>query len=298
MLGDWINKVVKPLANQDDFIKLVRANDNGEKWASQKINKMFQEGVPDLIPRIARARVQIYKNAAYKGDLRAQYYYGLSLQGIDNEESLRFLLPLAENGNVDAIIAIAMGYGHYGGYGEDEAKNFKWYMRAAEMGDAHAMNQVALKYVSERDYDKAFYWYKELANQNNAKGFCGMAKCYENRITILNHNNRKQNTKEIQTLYQEAEKLYNLAIQNVNNIHDEESAYWGLGGLYHSWSYTIQQNNIKTNMLKKAIYYYMVSYDCGNDYGLKNAKDIAVRNKIVVNFNDIDGWARKERLIE
>lgn len=72
MLGDWINKVVKPLANQDDFIKLVRANDNGEKWASQKINKMYQEGVPDLLSRIAKARVQIYKNAAYKGDSRAQ----------------------------------------------------------------------------------------------------------------------------------------------------------------------------------------------------------------------------------
>ena len=298
MLGDWINKVVKPLINQDDFIAVVRASDNGEKWASQKINKMYQEGVPDLIPRIARARVQIYKNAAYRGDLKAQYYYGLSLQGINNEESLRFLLPLAENGNVDAITAIAMGYGHYGGYGEDESKNFKWYMKAAKMGDVHAMNQVALKYVSERNYDKAFYWYKELANQDNAKGFCGMAKCYENRISILDHNNCKKNAKEIQVLYQEAEKLYDLAIENVDNVADEQNAYWGLGCLYRSWSYTIQQNNIKTNMLKRAIYYYMVSYDCGNDYGLKNAREISARNKIVVDFNDIDSWARRERIIE
>lgn len=298
MLGDWISKNIYSLLNEDSFVSIVRANDKGERWAAEKINKMFQEDVPNLLPRIARARIKIYKNAAYRGDPRAQYYYGLSLQGIDNEESLRFLLPLAENGNVDAMTAIALGYGFNGGYGENEGENFKWNMRAAQRGDSHALNQIALHYVINQDYDKAFYWYKELANQNNTKGFCGMAKCYENRITMLDFNNRIRNAKEIQVLYKEAEKLYNLAIQNVNNVDDEQDAYWGLACLYQSWSYVIEQNNMKDKMLKLTIYYFMGSYYCGNDYGLIHAKEVATNNRIAVDFDDVEGWARREKIIK
>ena len=113
----------------------------------------------------------------------------------------------------------------------------------------------------------------------------------------MEQDSREKNEKEIQYLYTEAENLYNLALDNVENMNDEESAYWGLGGLYRSWSYFIQQKDIKIHLLKTAIYYYMCSYDCGNEHGLKRAKKIAADNKIVVNFNDIDGWAVKEKII-
>ena len=297
MLDNLVNKIIKSVSREDDFVTIVRANDNGEEWAAKKIHAMFQEDVPNLILRIARARIQIYKNAAYRGDKRAQYYYGLSLQGINNNESLKFLVPLAEEGNVDAMTAIAMGYGFQGGYGENENESFKWNMKAAKLGDAYALNQIALHYIILHDYDKAFYWYRELANQNNSKGFCGMAKCFENRISNLERRNEGGKTEEIHDLYREAEKFYNLAIENVNNIDDEQDAYWGLGGLYTSWSYRVQQDNIRSNLLKLAIYYYMGSYDCGNEYGLQHAKEIATENKIYVDFNDVVGWARREKII-
>lgn len=296
MFNKFLNKIGNSLSNDNNLISIVQAADNGEEWAKEKLGKMFQNNDPDFMYKVSMARVQIYKSAAYKGDSKAQYWYGFSLQGIDNNESLRFLIPLAEAGNIDAITAIALGYGHYGGYGENESEQFKWNMKAATAGDIDSQNRVALKYKIDQDYENAFYWYEQSASQNSSKGFCGMADCLVIKKMKLSSQNDNETKKEINMLNAKIENFYNLALDNVINADEDQEACWGIAGFYRSCSYDVENEQTKYILLKRAIYYYMCSYSCGNPYGLKNAKEIAEDNGIQVDYNDINGWAEKESI--
>ena len=129
-----------------DFVNIVRANDNHEPWAKDIIQEMWNSNDPSLIPRMDAARIRIYEKAAYGGDKKAQYWMGVSLRGTDMEESLRWLTLLADQGNVDAMTAIAIGYTEYGGYGEDREQYKYWYKRAAEAGDGDSQAALGLEY--------------------------------------------------------------------------------------------------------------------------------------------------------
>ena len=145
-----------------DFVNLVRAYDNGEEWAKKALNDLWHAnkvGSSD----VDEARIIIHEKAAMQGDKRAQYLYGMSLRHADPQQSLKLLLGLAHQGDVEAMKAIAGGYTDYGGYGDNEQQFLYWMMAAANLGDAEAQYRVGLQLgVFE---DKAWEWFVKAAKQ-------------------------------------------------------------------------------------------------------------------------------------
>lgn len=284
---------------EDDFTKMVRACDNGEQWAQKQLNELFQRNEATLLERICDARIRIYKDDAYKGIPKAQYFYGLSLQGMNNDESLRMLVPLAEKGNIEAMKAIASGYGEkYGKYGNNSTEYMKWYTMAAEAGDVSSQNIVALQYIIKKDYEKAFYWYSKSAQQNSAKGYSGLAKCYGYQRMKLYSQTNESSKKEIEEIERKIEECYLQALENVSSQEEDEEACYGIAEYYRGISLSISNSETKLFILKLAIYYYIVAYQCGNPYGLKNTEKISNEYGISVNYNDIEEWANVERLFD
>ena len=275
-----------------NFIRLVRSADNNEQWAKEKLSKMFQKNDPNLMYKLAIARIKIYQKAAYNGDSKAQYWYGLSQQGINNDESLKFLIPLATSGNVDAMVAIASGYGVYGGYGVNEQEEFRWLERAAMAGDLYSQNQVALKYMIEHNYEKAYYWYECAARQGSAPGYCGMAECLEYKNLRLYRMGKPDAKQEIDNINKKMEAFYNKALDYVRNRDEDEAACRGIAGYYRSRSRDTKDIGEKNKYLKRAIFYYVCSYSCGNPYGLKYAQEIERENGFKVDYDNIRNWAQ------
>ncbi len=295
-MGLFKKVITDKVRRDDEFIKIVKASDDGEQWAKKELNVLFQKNEPGLIKRINDARIYIYKDDAYRGVPKAQYYYGLSLQGLKNDESLRMLVPLAEKGNVDAMKAIALGYGEkYGGYGYNHKEEMKWYTMAAEAGDIFSQNTVALHYTINQDYDKAFYWYSKSAQQNSSKGYCGLAKCYDYKRMQSYSESSKSSQKDIEN---KIEECYLQALKYVSNQDEDEEACYGIAGYYQGISNSITNDEEKIFFLKLAIYYYTAAYQCGNPYAIKNAEEISNQYNINVNYNDIEAWATAERLFD
>ena len=55
------------------FMKMIRARDNGEQWAQDVLDSMFQRNEPDIYDRIAEARRKIYAKDAERGNPKAKY---------------------------------------------------------------------------------------------------------------------------------------------------------------------------------------------------------------------------------
>ncbi len=291
-----IIKDVDIVEKEDDFTKMIRARDNGEEWAQKQLNCLFRKNDPDLMWQIDMARIHIYKDDAYRGIPKAQYYYGLSMRAFDKDESLHMLIPLAEQGNIDAMTAIASGYSEYGGYGGNPAEYMRWYTMAAEAGDAYSQNVIALQYNIQQDYEKAFYWYSKSAQQNSASGYSGMAKYYECKKAMLYSSQEKPSQQEIEDIENKIEECYLKALQYVSNEDEDEEACFGIAGYYREISHSIQNEEIKLRILKRAIYFFVAAYQCGNSYGLRNAQEICDEHRISVNYDDIESWAEAEHL--
>lgn len=84
----------------------------------------------------------------------------------DYETALKFLKPLADNGDPEAqkIMGIMYDYGH--GVEKDQQEALQWYIRAAEQGNPDVQYHVGAKYFhgegTDQDYAEAAKWW-ELA---------------------------------------------------------------------------------------------------------------------------------------
>ena len=304
----FLNNIISNVSNsigieiEDDFTKMIRARDNGEQWAQDMLDSMFQRNEPDIYERIAEARRKIYAKDAESGNPKAMYYYGIS--ALDFNTFMRMLEPLANRGNIDAMTSIAREYS-IGLLTEANAEqSFKWYLKAAQSGDVFAQNQVALAYTCNNgcggiDYNKAYEWYHAAAEQQSASGYCGMGKCYEYWQTQLSFTSNGQDINE-KLLDYDGKRVhcYEEARKYLSSQDEEIETLYGLGTSYRSAGEHVVNESASIQMKKLAIFYFYAAYDCGHPHALKYAREIAENNKIYVDFNNMMGWARSEGIIE
>ena len=117
----------------------------------------------------------IYEAAAKRGDKQAQYWMGQSLQHIDPQASLKWLMGLAHQGDTKAMKTLALGYCSVGAYGENPEKELYWYLEAGKLGDAEAQYCVGREYVIKKDFESAWEWYAKASEQGYTKGTIGLA---------------------------------------------------------------------------------------------------------------------------
>ena len=274
----------------------MRANDNHEPWAKDIIQEMWNSNDPSLIPRMDAARIRIYEKAAYGGDKKAQYWMGVSLRGTDMEESLRWLTLLADQGNVDAMTAIAIGYTEYGGYGEDREQYKYWYKRAAEAGDGDSQAALGLEYRCDENFDEAFKWYKMAAEQKNPKGLLGLAQIYEWKRDKLSIENRYTPEERRKAESKFNDIIENLYVEAANRARDKDEICEACSRLGHFYKNILICESPTQQIAKLAAYFLYSAYLYGNEHELRWFQEIVNNYNITVDTNDIEAWADRERL--
>jgi TPR repeat protein len=100
------------------------------------------------------------------------------------KECINSLEKLVENGDEKAMFNLATCYEN----GKETEKNlekaFYWYQKAAENGVKEAMFNLAICYKNgkgtEKNLEKAFYWYQKAAENGVKKAMFNLAICYKN----------------------------------------------------------------------------------------------------------------------
>lgn len=287
--------------------KIIKASDNGEEWAHKKFDELWDKygNDPDWIPFLNRTRIRIYQSMAVQGDKKAQYWMGLSLRQTDKRESLYWLMPLAQEGNIDAMKAIAGGYTEFGGFGDDENQYLYWYQKAAEAGDAEAQSTVGLQYKCQNNYQEAEKWYQMAAKQKDAQGLLGLAECYEHKKMEEEFYARKETlTPEQERILQSKKQQYQDRIEELRlealncarRRRDFAEACHDLGHFYNRLLIGFR-GNIEENeeIAKRAVYFLYNSYLEGeNIYDLQQFQKTVEEQRLQVDTRDIEAWARKE----
>ena len=115
-------------------------------------------------------------------DVAMKYYKGDGVTKNDCE-SFNWLLKAAQKGDVVAMIGVAESY--YDGIGveADDEEGFYWMLKAAEAGDIEAMEFVAEDYLFYGEDDDAYKWYSKAAGKGSKTAVEELKKMKEKGYT-------------------------------------------------------------------------------------------------------------------
>ena len=295
ILNTLFGKSISGISDKE-FVRLIKDYDNGEPWAKAQLGNMWGKNDSALMSRINHARVQIYADAATRGDEHAQYMLGTSLISMDFNEAMKWLNPLIAKGNTEAMKTIGLQYTKLGHFGENDREYLKWFLRAAEAGDAEAQAKVALQYSIMGDKEKSCYWYKRAADQGNSDGLAGIADNKKNLLERRRIKPEKETVEEWATrndqLYYEAERNYLSALNGAQTDVNYSAICVSLANLYEMFHDIYSE-------IEKAAYFYYESYLSGkNEFALDRFKGIRDRYHLDIDTSDMNKWAKKLKLIE
>jgi TPR repeat protein len=121
----------------------------------------------------AQVKIEQIRDLAAKGDATAQdiigtYYYAKQ----DYPEAMKWFLKAAEQGNAAAQSKIGGYYMLGTGVNTDYKEAMKWSRKAAKQGDVLAKFSIGVMYYNgygvRQDYSEAFKWLHEPAEQGNS----------------------------------------------------------------------------------------------------------------------------------
>ncbi len=118
--------------------------------------------------------MQAFKKTFMFGVAILSLSFGLVLESVASEESERFLKTkaLAEKGDVLEQVYLGTYYEEGNGVRQDYEKALYWYRKSANQNNSEGQLQLGILYYDgngvRQDYKKAIYWYQKSANQNNS----------------------------------------------------------------------------------------------------------------------------------
>lgn len=248
-MGLFGKKVSKQ--EQHELVRTIRNSDKGKKQAKQQLKAMMASDDPALLERIAKARIQIYSQAAYEGDEQAQYHMGLSQAKLGNKEvSLEWLTGLAKKGDVKAMKAIARGYAPNGIYGYSREEYRHWTQKAAEAGDAQAQADLG-KFYAGKNEKLSRYWYRQSAMQDCPAGCIGLGRaCCNEALQSF----KKEEADRRRKMTERAEKCFLRALNHAAKEEEAAAACHELGVLYETMGGAA--GNAEDSAERAAYFYY------------------------------------------
>ncbi len=289
-----------------NFINLVRAKENGEKWAHEKISEMWHNGEPDLFLNYNKAYVYIYEDAARRGDREAILKYAKGLAYSDrDDEALQWYMVLVNRNDTEAMRELALDYSEYGGLGENKAEEMKWLRRASELGDSEAMVSLALALGANGDRAQSEYWYQKAAMLGNPDGKFGYARALNMDMTLIqgvynggNANDcpeifskyristREDVEETLQNLFVTVEELF---IDVLNESEKESSVSSAYNGLYMLYLYP--PRCVCEPMPYRAAYFkYKEYYIFEEDSDFETLKRIVSERNLRITNQTLEEW--------
>ena len=107
------------------------------------------------------------------------YFYGSDEVRKDYEKAIKCFIRAADLGNALAMERVGYMYNLGCGVKEDKTEALKWYRRAAEIGDVNLENHFAYCLEDgdgvEQNIDEAIYWFRRSAELDNKKAMFELA---------------------------------------------------------------------------------------------------------------------------
>ena len=133
-----------------------------------------------------------YEEAVKNGSIYAYFYLGMMYEmgyGADEdpEKAYEYYVFCSDYGYSDATARI--GYMYYNGLLKDETNGdlaYTWYLKAANAGNAMAMNNIGLIFEDHGDYESAQKWYLYGAVNNDVTAMRNLAFLYYKGSTTGN----------------------------------------------------------------------------------------------------------------
>src|SRR6266436_4656999 len=121
----------------------------------------------------------------------------------DYATALRFIRPLAEQGDTSAQYNLGVMYTKGQGVPQNYAEARKWYRMAADQGHPGAQSNLGVIYTMghgiQQDYAEALKWYRMAADQGDAAAQNNLGIMYERGQSVLQD-------------FVQAHKWFNLAV--------------------------------------------------------------------------------------
>jgi uncharacterized protein len=142
-----------------------------EKVVEEKNDKTIVYNIPKTTNYSSLSYTEL-EQKANKGIAEAQYLLGRKNE-VEGNYSLafRWYMKAAEQGNATAQNNIGYLYHHGRGVKQDYIQAMRWYSKASEQGDANAQKNIGYLYQNgqgvKQDYMQAMQWYLKAAEQDN-----------------------------------------------------------------------------------------------------------------------------------
>ena len=295
--------------SDQELLKLVRDNDNGDKAAQQKFAELFDQDNPDFVDRVCKARLVIYKDAAQAGDRNAILTYASSLCRLGRKnEGIDWYMKLINKGDTKAMLELSWQYCEYGGLGPDPKQERFWLKKAAEKGDGEAQYQMGREMLIAQDKISARLWYERSATQNHPEGKAGFAQCLieenENIWALMrgiDHNNgyagyltkkygkptQQEWEKIMRNIWVQAQTLF---IQALNETREEDTAGTCCNALSRMYLYPPQ--GIPPRPYLAAYYAHAYYRETNQQYGLDRCKEIIREQRLKITDYDLREWEK------
>ncbi len=215
-----------------------------------------------------------YKRAAENGHPLAEkkigdhYYFGYGVKP-DKQEAFKWYLQAANHSNIDAMLEVAWCYRGGVGVAEDPVEAFNWFSAAADLENLNALNFVGDCYLLgigvEANSEKAFESYKKAAELGSELGELNVGKCYYNGTGVERDYKLAARSYEKAAMKEQAEAQFLLAKLYCDGFIGQDYAK----GM--SWFKRSAKNDY-------AAAYYMISYLYQYGLGVKENKEIALKN--------------------
>lgn len=300
------------MSNDDDdreFINLVRANDNGEKWAMNKIDVLWNNDESMLAPKIERARAIIYRDAAMAGDRTAILRYARGLEWCGRkDEALQWYMKLINQGDTDAMLALSWDYTEYGGMGRNDKEEIKWIFKAANAGNASAQVKAGQKMRAIGNYFDAVEWFRKSAEQGYVDGKLYYAVCLHREMDALSDyyrglpvpkeyeyvltcriRSKKDCPEVLKELYRKLDLLYIDVLNKSKNEIDIREAFNGLSRMY----LFPPEATFSPNPYRGVYYKYREAYEFDDENAYQMCRELIQMFNLRITKEDLIAWEQE-----
>ena len=214
------------------FNWFLKSAENGDSDAQLKIGWYFQEGRG--VTQDFEKAIEWYKKGNKNSSIESCYSLGVLFRKIQTTNSFNFLLNAATNDYIPAQAELGWSYLEGLDVTQNAEKAIYWFKKAAEQNDPRAQLGLALVYKFgkgvEKNLSKSLMYCFQAASNNNAHAQLELGWRYQSEIGVTQD-------------FEKAIYWYELAIKNENI-----NASYNLALLYEN-GFGVPEDNIQTFIL-------------------------------------------------
>lgn len=256
LAGEGVEKNEKIAFNL--FMKSAQqGNEDGEYYVGQ----CYFEGI--VVEQDATIAYDWFRKSAEKGHDMSLFMLGVCYEnGIgtdrDDKQAFRHYWDSANKGYVLAQYRMGTIYLR-GELGVEQNTEFayEWLLKAAEQGFRDASFLVGYIHYDNHEYNKAFYWFSDAAEQDSKQGLFYLGRCYESGLGVLASDEAAfacyKKSAELGFPLAKSQLAYCYLTGTGTEKNDEEGYKWAVEAAEEEWLVDFVRNHFDRNSKEKKL---------------------------------------------